>query len=240
MTISYWLNLSTLYGANWRNIFHFSSGQGDTGISGERVAASWVYPGGTELSLVDDLENLPNQWDLSVQNIQLNVPTFVSIVWNGRDVTSYVNGTLQTTITYPYDILQATSSTILYIGDPWYPVDGGVKICNFQIFNSSLYQTQINKIYNSQINSLPPVPPYVPPDTPIKCGEYNFCVNLKNDIPYCYGSSSGCLWNTNDCKEDSDCSKYNSSTSLQYKVGPSTCPYGDDSWADNTCKLFNT
>lgn len=55
--------------------------------------------------------------------------------------------------------------------------------------------------------------------SPIKCGINNFCVNVKNDKAYCYGKSSGCLWNTNDCSSTSDCSKYNVNTSPQYTDG---------------------
>jgi len=242
MTISYWLNLSTLYTANWRNIFRLTSGNADCCTSGDRIAGSWVYPGGTDLSLVDDLENMPSQWYLTVQDIQFNTPTFISIVWNGRDVTSYVNGALQNTISYPYDIISAIPETILYIGDPFYPQDGGVQICNFEINNFSLSASHINEIYNSQNSSLPPVPPPIPPDTSIKCGAYNFCTNVKNSIPYCYGNTNGCLWGANDCNSDSDCSKYNSSTSLQYNdPGPINCSQysiadGND-WQVNACQL---
>ena len=43
---------------------------------------------------------------------------------------------------------------------------------------------------------------------PSKCGANGFCVGFEGTRVYCYGSSSGCKWNSNDCRTDSDCTKY--------------------------------
>lgn len=63
----------------------------------------------------------------------------------------------------------------------------------------------------------------MPPLNNIKCGKNNFCVNVKNNKPYCYGSTGGCLWGSNDCTKDSDCAKYNMDTALQYTDPGSNC-----------------
>jgi hypothetical protein len=75
--------------------------------------------------------------------------------------------------------------------------------------------------------------------TPIKCGIYNFCVNVKNnkDVTfnkaYCYGSSSGCLFDTNDCTSNSDCLKYDTNTSPQYTDGGDYSSTGCSSYSSS-------
>jgi hypothetical protein len=57
---------------------------------------------------------------------------------------------------------------------------------------------------------------------PIFCSVWKTCLNLNGqNLPVCYGSSSGCLWNSNDCNTDDDCSKY-TAASQQYTDG-TTC-----------------
>jgi hypothetical protein len=43
---------------------------------------------------------------------------------------------------------------------------------------------------------------------PSKCGTNKFCVGFEGLQVFCYGNDHGCLWKSNDCAEDSDCSKY--------------------------------
>jgi hypothetical protein len=62
-----------------------------------------------------------------------------------------------------------------------------------------------------------------PSSTPIRCGANHFCVNVKNNEPYCYGDPTRCLWNSNDCETDFDCTKYDVDTSPQFSPGAS-CP----------------
>lgn len=47
---------------------------------------------------------------------------------------------------------------------------------------------------------------------PMKCGRYNFCVGIEGNSVYCYGKSSGCMWNQNSCTSDQDCDKFNVSS----------------------------
>lgn len=80
--------------------------------------------------------------------------------------------------------------------------------------------------------------------SPLKCGIDNFCVNVKHNKAYCYGSSTTCLFNQNDCTSTSDCLKYNTHTSPQYtdggKDGPTNCDsYSssnpNDNWQCDAC-----
>jgi hypothetical protein len=178
MTISFWINLSTI-NAEWRNIFHFSNDNVNCCNVGNRVPALWVWPSSSNLYLVNDLENAGNQNYINPSGISLNTPVFITLVWSGVTVNSYVNGVLQQSATYPTNIEPITSNTIFYIGDPWYIVDGGVQICNFEISNFALPASYISEIYNLQSGSLPPI---IMPD--IQCsasyGETTLCCGQEN------------------------------------------------------------
>mmetsp|Transcript_157537 Transcript_157537/g.273301 ORF Transcript_157537/g.273301 Transcript_157537/m.273301 type:complete len:987 (+) Transcript_157537:3-2963(+) len=66
-----------------------------------------------------------------------------------------------------------------------------------------------------------------------KCGSNGFCLGFESDgRVYCYGSSAGCLWGSNDCSTDDDCLKY-TSVSPKYDAGPRSCPAGG--WLNDAC-----
>ena len=47
----------------------------------------------------------------------------------------------------------------------------------------------------------------------IVCGVNKFCLGFQSDRKvYCYGRSNGCAWNTNDCRTNQDCLKYNTNS----------------------------
>jgi len=65
------------------------------------------------------------------------------------------------------------------------------------------------------------------------CGSSNVCLGFEGDgHVYCYGSSAGCLWGSNDCSTDDDCLKY-TSVSPKYDAGPRSCPAGG--WLNDAC-----
>ena len=75
-------------------------------------------------------------------------------------------------------------------------------------------------------------------DSNIFCGRYNFCVSTENDNYYCYGSKDRCLWDSNDCTKDSDCSKYNSNSTRFTDIGGVCSMFKGkpiDGWAPDTC-----
>ena len=74
---------------------------------------------------------------------------------------------------------------------------------------------------------------------PVRCGKKNFCVGYEKNYVYCYGSSDGCKWGTNDCTEDGHCAKY-TSLSPKYTDGAETnCTHAVGWWTDGcTCRMF--
>ena len=68
---------------------------------------------------------------------------------------------------------------------------------------------------------------------PVRCGQHNFCVGFEGANVYCYGDSDRCKWGSNDCAQDSDCSKYTTS-SAKFTDGDSpSCPA--DGWRNDAC-----
>lgn len=66
------------------------------------------------------------------------------------------------------------------------------------------------------------------------CGRYNFCLAFEADHKvYCYGDWAGCRWGANDCRSDSDCSKY-TTASPKFTDGDSpSCPA--NGWRADAC-----
>ena len=71
---------------------------------------------------------------------------------------------------------------------------------------------------------------------PVKCGENKFCVGFEGNKVYCYGLTSGCKWYTNDCTDDSDCFKYNTS-SPKCSDWEGDCSSVSD-WRADACKCL--
>ena len=75
---------------------------------------------------------------------------------------------------------------------------------------------------------------------PTICGANKFCVGFEQGKVYCYGYSTGCKWNSDDCNVDADCSKY-STSSAKYTDGDNqTCPVhplhpGGSLWRADAC-----
>ena len=145
MSIAFGLQINTIFNL-FRNIFHISNDNVDCCNSGNRVPALWVYPNNTNLLVANDIQSLPNQF-IKVDNKIFNSNMFVVITWNTRTVTVYINGVQVITNTYESDFIIASSDAKVYIGDPWYKQDGGLKIRKFTIFNTTLNQDQVSKIY---------------------------------------------------------------------------------------------
>ena len=72
---------------------------------------------------------------------------------------------------------------------------------------------------------------------PSRCGVNNFCVGFEYDRVFCYGSNQDCLWNSNDCVQDSDCSKYTTSSFKYSTMDPQECNIGTmQGWEKDACK----
>jgi hypothetical protein len=135
--------------------------------------------------------------------------------------------------------------------------------CNLGYCTTSATPAQVCSVYCNGIVSSPPPspsplpspspPPPPPPPSPspvvlyahLKCHPaYRYC--LAEEITtaglqsvYCYGSTSGCLWNSNACAQDSDCAQYTSSSTQKYGVDwpASYCadPARANSWPFAAC-----
>jgi len=154
MSISFWLNISSLFG-DWRNIIHFSNNNNNCCNSGDRIPAIWVSPNSTNLLIVNDLFDSPNQY-VTLEGIQLNTPTYITITWDDQTIITYLNTVQNKSFTYPLKLINTLPESYFYIGDPWHPQNNGVQIKNLSIFNTVLNQDQLNKIYKIQniINNL--------------------------------------------------------------------------------------
>ena len=78
----------------------------------------------------------------------------------------------------------------------------------------------------------------------IKCGSHGkFCASVDptNQKVYCYGDKNGCKWNANDCNNDGDCKKYNSSsvkyTDFDINAKAICARYSRNSWPGEICQL---
>jgi hypothetical protein len=53
--------------------------------------------------------------------------------------------------------------------------------------------------------------------------QYRFCLGEQRTATaravYCYGSTGGCLWESNACAVDSDCAQYSAATTQKYTDG---------------------
>ena len=72
------------------------------------------------------------------------------------------------------------------------------------------------------------------PTPAIKCGSNNFCVGMRNNLPHCYGKKDGCLWGSNDCTKDADCSKY-TEASPAYTDGRPCAQFKLGDWPYDAC-----
>jgi len=148
MTLSFWLNITSLSG-EWRNIMHISNNNNNCCNSGDRIPAIWVNPNSTNILIVNDLINNPNQY-IILEGIQLNTPIYVTITWNDQTITAYFNAVQNKSFTYPLKLINTLPESYFYIGDPWHHQNNGIEIKNFTILNTVLNQEQLSKIYKAQ------------------------------------------------------------------------------------------
>jgi hypothetical protein len=145
MSVSFWLNISSLY-PDWRNIFHVSNSD-----SNSRVPSLWIAPNDTYFSICNSTESESYRWE-SASTLGLNIPIFITIVWSDTTIYYYINGDLNKTYSVP-SYIKPNSNATLYISDPWYAQDKGVSIKNFSLYNCSLSAENISLIYNLQLTT---------------------------------------------------------------------------------------
>jgi hypothetical protein len=151
MTLGLSLLISDL-STTWRNIFHISNNNVDCCDIGNRIAGLWIYPNDSTLYICYDTENSPNNY-IKLSNLKLNIPIDIHVVFNKNNINAYVNGKIQKSLNIDTNLIPAIPNAKVYIGDPWTLQNGGLKIKNFTIYNSSLNDDQINKLYMINNNS---------------------------------------------------------------------------------------
>lgn len=189
MYIEFDILITTLYPA-WRNIFHFTND--NNSISSNRVPAMWLSPYDTFFSVCNSTQESIGTY-VPTPSIPFNTATHIVITLFNGSVNTYFNAVLQNTQILGGNLIEASSDTILYISDPWYNTDGGIKIKNLKFGN----------LQDS-----------------LRCNNNKFCVGFEPDNrAYCYGNDSGCLWNQNSCNNDNDCRTNFNITSPKYNGG---------------------
>jgi len=112
---------------------------------------------------------------------------------------------------------------------------------NDRSFYKFTYFPSTTAVVGSDDAPVAPIAPMAPvasvapaPAPPIKCGSNNFCVGMRNNLPHCYGKKEGCMWGTNDCTKDADCSKY-TEASPAYTDGRPCSQFKLGDWPYDAC-----
>ena len=152
MTISFWLNITELNSQN-RNIFHVSGSNNDNTNIGDRTPGLWIRENITNLVVRNDSTTTLNLGiSQSTYTPILNIPIFVTIVYNTTTVSLYVNASLSDTFTYSPAIQEASSNAQFYISDPWW-LSTGYQIKDFSLYDSALSTNDVKMIYMNAKNS---------------------------------------------------------------------------------------
>lgn len=154
MTISFWINITTINTNYWRNIFHVSNTNNNCCNVGDRVPAVWITPNQSTLHIRASSQNIGNDGITATGSISLNTPIFVTIVYNKNSVKAYFNGIVNTSYNYSTNIISANSTAQFYIADPWYSNadQSGFTIKSFELYNNPLNDSQVMALYNEVQN----------------------------------------------------------------------------------------
>lgn len=233
MTVSFILNILNV-NSNWRSIFHITNSGNNccSNSPGDRVPAVWITAGALTLLISSSTTNNGNDYFYS-PSIPLNINTAVDIVWSSQNVKVYFNGLLVSQYNHSASLISATSGAQVYIADPWYSL-GGFTVKSLSFYNGQHISTASQNTFYGNGNSK------------IACSKDKICVNNENNQThyFCYGSTTGCLWNSNDCNTDSDCQAKYTSSSTRYTDAGSTCQTVTSNpahWGNYTCQypLYN-
>ena len=233
MTVSFIINILNI-NSNWRSIFHITNSGNDCcgNNPGDRVPGVWITAGASTLYISSSTSNNGNDGFYS-SSLRLNINTAVDIVWSSQNVKVYFNSVLVSQYNHSGTLISATSGAKVYIADPWYSY-GGFTVKALSFYNGQHISSPVQNTFYGNGNSQ------------IVCGSNKFCVDNENNKAkyYCYGSTSGCLWNTNDCNTDSDCQAKYTTSSPRYTDPGSSCQTATvpNSWPLNACQynLYNS
>ena len=145
MTISFMFRCDS-GSTHWRNIFHFTTSGENYGDTESRIPAMWVFPDSTNRLHIRYSTNRSSNDGHDDVVRPMNVPEFLSFVFDDHTFSFYVDGTFVFSESYYY-IIKRQPNTTFYIGDPWYYTND-LFIKNFTIYNGALTGQNISDIYS--------------------------------------------------------------------------------------------
>jgi hypothetical protein len=146
MTISFWMNLTSL-NANWSNIFQVSNQNVACCNSGNRVPALWIEPNSTQMYLACDLNSQANT-TYNFNGLAVNVPAFLTFVFQNQKVSFYMNGNLVVSYNFASPLIGAVPDAYFYLGCPW-NYTGNFQVQNFSIYNEALSSSDVSNLYSN-------------------------------------------------------------------------------------------
>jgi hypothetical protein len=154
MTVSFWIKITKI-NPTWTNIFHVSNTNKDCCGVGDRNPAMWLWYNNTTFLVELDTETQGNIVNMTPNSfgssISLNVPSFVTVVFNSPNIFGYINGkqVFSTKTDNPFNAAWPTAK--FYIGDPWYPSVDGAFIKDFSIYNFPMNNAQAETLYKKNM-----------------------------------------------------------------------------------------
>ena len=146
MTISYWLYISSTNG-NWRNVFHFTPSQ-----DGWRRPAAFIAPSSYYLHICMDTSVVGNE-NTNTTSLTQNAKTHVVHVYNGNNMKTYFNGSLNAELNMSGTPSANDSTVNIFIVNNWYST-GGFQINKFFVYPYSMSAAQVTTLYNNQVGSV--------------------------------------------------------------------------------------
>jgi len=146
ISFSFLLKITTRFGG-WRNIFQITNTGGDGGDG--RLPAVFIYP--DERTNIHMRISTDSGWNDGVDSsneLPLNQPLLVVLIYNGNNFKYYLNG--QKMIDQNFNNRhKPNANSTLYISNTWNPADDGIFIKNFKIHNRAINENDIQNLMPS-------------------------------------------------------------------------------------------
>lgn len=151
-SISFMYNLTEKLN-NWNLLYRITNTANNNCCNdGDRNSWLSLHPTGTDfvLSVATDGGSSPGMAPgndyVQFPGIQINTPSFVTLLFDNDIFTMYINNVVSYTKTFN-NIHTINPVATLYIGDPWHPSNGTINIQDFTIYDAVLRPDQIKTIY---------------------------------------------------------------------------------------------
>jgi hypothetical protein len=132
----------------WRNVFRFTETSNNCCNAGDRMPAMWIHPDNTNNFHIrfTTTSNANDGMDSGIL-LPMGQPMFIAMTFAGNTFRLYINSIMVFERTFA-TIRNRTSNTVFQISDNFHTQDGNVYIKNFNIYNATLSQTDIRRIYD--------------------------------------------------------------------------------------------